>query len=108
MYYTDIFIKTRWEVQAGKDVCLFARLRCRVSSVVLMEENNTDESWYCDAGPMSIPLYHGREARIRLELRRREQPDQELRPDEVKMWDDQQDREVRRWLGPPKFRNEEE
>ncbi len=73
-----------------------------------MEENNTDESWYCDAGPMSIPLYHGREARIRLELLGKQQPDQELRPEEVQMWDDQQDREVRRWLGPPKFRNEQE
>jgi len=75
-----------------------------------MEENNTpsDESWYCDAGPMSIPLYHGREARIRLELLGKQQPDLQLRPGEGKMWDDQQEREVRRWPGPAKFRNEEE
>jgi len=28
----------------------------------------SDDNWYCDAGPMSIPLYAGREARYRLEL----------------------------------------
>ncbi len=37
----------------------------------------SDERWYCDAGIMSIPLYHGREARFRLELVHPKQDDEE-------------------------------
>jgi len=37
----------------------------------------SDERWHCDAGIMSIPLYHGREARFRLELVPPKQDDEE-------------------------------
>ncbi len=36
----------------------------------------SDGSWYCDAGPMSIPLYDGREARFRLEMVHHKQNDE--------------------------------
>ena len=37
----------------------------------------SDDNWYCDAGPMSIPLSAGREACFRLELVAREIEDDE-------------------------------
>ena len=37
----------------------------------------SDGHWYCDAGIMSIPLYDGREARLRLELVRYKKGDED-------------------------------
>jgi hypothetical protein len=42
-----------------------------------VHDEPSDERWYCDAGIMSIPLYHGREARFRLELVHPRQDDEE-------------------------------